>query len=158
MKIKYKKDNRDQLWVKLESEIQKRTNKKDKKFVLSGKWKRLLRKQGSFKIFAVDGAWIRNNLCVYFSHGGHGYVHEFIPKNEIWVSTHHYDEGSEIARCSCRVKRRNRKVSKDYFESTVVHEITEFKEMKKGKSYWKAHQIALEKERKLGLLKDPYTD
>ena len=157
MGIEYRKDKRDQLWARLEKEIQNRAGKKDNKLVLSGKWKKFIRKQGKLSIFAVDGKWIRNNLCVYFGHGGHGYVHEFIPKNEIWISTHHYDE-SRLVRCGCRLRKKNQRVSKNYFESTLAHEITEFNEMKEGTKYWKAHQIALEKERSLGLLKDPYTD
>lgn len=157
MIFKPKKDNRDKLWAKLELEIQSRANKKDKSFIPSGKWKRFLRKQDGFKIYAVDGKWIRNNLSIIFGHGGHGYVHEFIPKDEIWINTHHYNE-TPMNKCGCRVSKKNQKVSKQFFNSTVIHEITEFKEMKKGKTYWKAHQIALQEEVKLGLLKNPYTE
>ena len=157
MALKSKKDTRDKLWAKLELEIQNRANKKDKNFVLFGKWKRFLRKHGGFKIYAVRGRWVRNNLSVIFGHGGHGYVHEFIPKDEIWISTHHYNE-TPLNKCGCRVSKKNQKVSKKYFDSTILHEITEFKEMRKGKTYWKAHQIALREEIRAGLLKDPYTE
>ena len=148
----YKKDTRSKFWAKLELEIQKRGNKKDKTFVLSGKWKRFVRKQEGFKIYSVDVYWVKNNISVIFDHGGHGYVHEFIPKDEIWVSTNHFDG------CNCKNIVRDQKVSKNYFDSTVIHEITEFKEMKKGKGYWESHQIALQKELDIGLLKDPYTE
>ncbi|MBU1935060.1 hypothetical protein KKF04_03310, partial [Patescibacteria group bacterium] len=145
------KDKRDKLWGKLEADIQSRGNKKDKKFTLKGKWKKFVRMQDGFKVFAVDGTWVRNNLSLIFGHGGHGYVHEFIPLDEIWISTHHYDE-NKWNNCGCDNIKKNQKVSKAYFDSTVIHEITEFKEMEKGKSYWTAHQIALDKEREIRLL------
>lgn len=150
-----KKDYRDKLWAALEQEIRCRASKKDKTFILSGKWKKFVRKQNGYKIYAVDGKWIRDNLSVYFGHGGHSLVHEFIPNNEIWISTHHYQEGkSEISRCSCKIKNKPKKVSKNFFDSTVIHEIKEHEEMKRGKNYWRAHQIALEKEREVGLITD----
>jgi len=49
-------------------------------------------------------------------------------------------------------------MSSPYFESTVAHEIKEFQEMRKGASYWKGHQLALQKERELGILPDPFTE
>lgn len=154
---KFKKDMRDKLWHELELEIQRRENKKDRSFKLCGKWKRFLRIQDGLKVYAVDGKWIRNNLSVIFGHGGHGYVHEFIPKNEIWVSTHHYHESS-WSKCGCDVSKGGQKVSENYFDSTTIHEIAEFKAMRTGKSYWESHQIALQKEEEAGLLKNPYYD
>lgn len=157
MAKKFKKDTRDKLWAKLESEIQSRADKKDKNFVLSGKWKKFVRRQENFKIYVVDGKWVRNNLSVIFAHGGHGYVFEFIPKNEIWVSTHHPNE-TRWSRCKCKLLKKGQRLSKNFFDSTVIHEITEFKEMKKGKIYYQAHQIALQKEKEMGLLKNPFTE
>lgn len=156
------KDPRDKLWTELEAEIQRRGAKKDRSFKLSGPWKKFIRKQQGFNIYAVDATWIRNNLCVYFGHGGHELVHEFIPRGEIWVSTRHSHERSAaigfISNCGCRVKKKNQPVSKNYFDSTVIHEITEFFKMKKGLPYWAAHNIALDKELEIGLLIDPFTD
>lgn len=140
MKIKFKKDNRDKLWAELELEIQKRGSKKDKKFILTGKWKKLVRNQEGFKVFKVDGEWVRNNLSAIFGTGGHGYVHEFIPVDEIWIVTHHLE---------------GKKVSQEYFNSTVIHEISELKEMKKGLIFWKAHLVAVQKEKEAGILKNP---
>jgi len=37
------------------------------------------------KIYIVDGTYIRNHFYIDFVLGGHGYVYDFIPKNEIWV-------------------------------------------------------------------------
>ncbi|MFH1036782.1 MAG: hypothetical protein V1756_01790 [Patescibacteria group bacterium] len=150
--MKFKKDNRDKLWARLEMQIQGRAGKKDKKFILKGKWKKFLRKERKLKIFAVDGEWIRNNLSVIFGHGGHGYVHEFIPLDEIWIATHHFSG------CGCKNVRRDKKASKEYFDSTTLHEITEFYEMKKKKTYWKAHQISLETEKKAGFLENPFIE
>lgn len=152
MKIKFRKDKRDKLWADIEIDIKRRGNKKDKKFILTGKWKKFARKQDGFKVFAVDGEWIRNNLSVIFGHGGHGYVHEFISLDEIWVATHHF-EG-----CECRNVRNGQKASQQYFDSTSLHEIAEFEEMKKGMLYWKSHQIALQKEIEAGFLKDPHLE
>ena len=152
MRIKFKKDNRDKLWSELELKIQKRAKNKDKNFVLHGKWKKFVRKQDSLNVYSVDGKWIRNNLSVIFGHGGHGYAHEFIPNNEIWINTHHPDD------CRCKNVKKGRKMSKEYFDSAVIHEITEFKEMKGGRSYWRAHQIALRKEKEAGMLKNPYRE
>ncbi len=33
----------------------------------------------------VDGASIRNNKNVEFTMGGHHYIYDFIPENEIWI-------------------------------------------------------------------------
>lgn len=152
MKIKFKKDNRDKLWAKLELKIQKRGSKKDKKFVLTGKWKKLVRNQEGFKVFKVDGEWVRNNLSVIFGNGGHGYVHEFIPVDEIWVDTHHSENDSR------NNIKKGQKLSQEYFDSTVIHEISELKEMKKGLIFWKAHQVAVQKEKEAGILKNPYKE
>ena len=153
------RDRRDRLWQKLERDIQLRASDKDRSFRLSGKWKRLVRNQSGYMVFIVDGRWVRDNLCVYFGHGGHGLVHEFIPVDEIWISSRHYHElDSEISRCVCRVKKKGQKVTRNYFESTVLHEVTECEQMKRGKKYWEAHQIALKAEKDAGLLKDPFDD
>jgi len=157
--MKTPKDKRDKLWGSIEKEIQLRAPKKDKKFVLQGKWKKFVRNQSGYKVYMVDPEWIRTNLSCYFSHGGHSFAHEFIPADEIWIASHHNNKytGKEFA-CICKTKTKGQKVSKNYFDSTTIHEITENKEMKKWKSYRESHNIALEKERETGLLSDPYND
>ncbi len=147
------KDPRDKLWSTLEADIQSRGSRKDRYFQLSGPWKRFVRNQDGLKVYTVDGTWIRNNLSVIFGHGGHGLVHEFIPLDEVWIGTHHYDENTWCV-CACKIGAKNRKVSKAFFESCTVHEIAEYFEMKKGKPYWAAHRFALQKERELGFLPD----
>jgi len=142
---------RNSFLTKLEAEIQRRTKSKDKGFILSGEWKKFIGNQDGFGIYAVDGEWVRNNLGVLFEHGGHGFVHEFIPTDEIWVETHHHDN------CGCKnLKGPRQELSQQYFDSTVIHEITEFWGMKKGTTYEKAHKIAIKKEIEVGILEDPY--
>lgn len=146
-------DTREKLaWGDLELKIQKSALKKDGKFILRGKWKKFVRKQNGFKVYKVDGEWVRNNLLWDFEHGGHGFVHLPVPMDEIWVDVRHYEY------CPCLNVGKDRKMSEKCFESTVIHEIAEFKEMKKGMIYWDAHQVALQKEREAGILEDPYIE
>ena len=160
MSSRLPKDTRNPMWSEMEAEIQRRAKKKDATFRLSGVWKQLYKRQGRYTVYAVDGAWIRNNLCSYFGHGGHGFVHEFIPKDEIWVSIQHYaDSLWEGACCGCTVRRQKQVVSKNYFESTLIHEMAECESMKKGTPFWQAHQDAVQKEIAAGLLgNDPFDD
>lgn len=115
----------------LEVEIKKRAPNKDKKFVLNGYWKKFLRKQDGFSVYVVDGEWVRNNLCVLFGMGGHGYVHEFISMNEIWVAAYH---------------KNGVGARKKYFETTINHEIIECQQMAQGKGFRKAHKIAIQRD------------
>lgn len=155
----FRKDNRDRTWKQLEKKIQLNSQRKDKKFILRGKWKKFVRNEKKYKIFSVNTVWIQENLCVYFGHGGHGLVHEFIPMDEIWVASHHYNEKNDpLFYCPCKTAKKDQKCSKNYFDSTAIHEITECEEMKKGKSYWIGHKIALKKEKEIGLLPDPFDD
>lgn len=150
--MKIEADDRKISWAEIEEKIQKCAKNKDSNFKLSGPWKTFVREQSGLKIYAVDGKWIRNNICFIFGHGGHGYVHEFIPLDEVWVDTHHRKD------CNCIVNYLNQPVSENYFNSTVIHEIEEFQHMKTGMDFWQAHHLALEKEIKIGILKDPFDD
>ena len=139
------------LWNEIELEIQKRASYKDKGFVLTGTWKNYLKTQEHFKIYLVNGEWVRTNLSSIFGHGGHGYVHEFIPHDELWIDTHHTD-------CVCRNVSQDKKMSESYRESTIIHEITEYKKMQTGYTFSQAHDLALEAERQAGILEDPYAE
>lgn len=145
-------DPRSELWSTIEKSIQDRAPKKDSSFNLSGPWKIFQEERDGFKVFAVDGEWVRNNLSIIFGHGGHGLVHEFIPHDEIWIATHHPFD------CECRKVQEDRAMSPRAFLSTTLHEIKEYIEMKSGLPYWPAHNLALEEERNLGILKDPYEE
>lgn len=37
------------------------------------------------RVMMVDGAYLRSNIDVGFIGGGHNYVYEYIPENEIWL-------------------------------------------------------------------------
>jgi hypothetical protein len=152
MGIKFTKDNRERLWSNLERDTQRRAFHKDKRFVLSGNWKKFIKKQYGYKVYRVNGEWVRNNLSIIFGHGGHGFAHEFIPVNEIWISDKHWKN------CGCNNVRKDFKMSKKYFDSTALHEIIEAKEMKKGKIFWRAHQLAVKAEIGAGILEDPYSE
>lgn len=146
------KDNRRFSWRGLEATIQRVATQKDPHLSFRGKWKKYVKTQDDLKIYAVDGDWVRANLSVIFGHGGHGFVHEFIPMSEVWVATHHFKG------CGCRGVRKDLQMSWRCFKSTTLHEIREFQEMKKGKIYWSAHQTALRAERAAGFLLDPFTE
>lgn len=144
----------------MEAEIQARAPKKDRRFIFLfrifrffflRKQFRYIGKKKGFKIYIVDGEWVRNNLSVVFEHGGHGYVHEFIPMDEIWVAAYH------PAKCICKNVRADRKMSQWYTEETSDHEIDEFHEMVYGTIFETAHQIALQKEIDRGA-QDPYAE
>lgn len=143
----YKKYKRYNFCENLEKDVQVRATTKDKRFRLQGTWKVFIRRQQGFKIYAVVGDWIRSNLSVIYGHGGHGYVHEFIPLSEVWIDIDHHRNSHYDCGCSKRFK--GGKVSQSFFNEVVKHEIAECKEMAKGKPFWRAHQIALKKEKEL---------
>lgn len=141
----FKKPKRYNFCENLERDIQFRASMKDSKFKLDGDWKIFIRKYKGFKIFAVDGEWIRSNLSAIFGHGGHGYVHEFIPLDEVWVDTFHYRNANYD--CGCSKRYKGGKVSQHFFHETIKHEVAEWIEMDKGKPFWRAHIVALKKEK-----------
>lgn len=148
-------DNRTISLPSMEAEIQERTPYKDPSFKPEGEWKKYVFDMLGYSVFAVDGTWVRNNLSIIFGHGGHPYVHEFIPMGEIWVGTHHWNEGRD-SRCGC--DEGNSEVSKEYFISCAAHEIAECEQMKTGKPFHPSHEKSLEIEEELGLLEDPNKD
>ncbi|MBS3139568.1 hypothetical protein J4479_01050 [Candidatus Woesearchaeota archaeon] len=147
-----KEDRRIIAEAEMEEKIQSLALKKDSKFKLEGPWKKFRGKRSGQKVYAVDFAWVYSNLSVLFHHGGHGYVHEFIPLDEIWVSYNHHSS------CKCKKIRKDNLVSERYFESSLRHELMELALMKRGLDYWAAHNQTLDKEREWGLLEDPYTE
>jgi hypothetical protein len=147
----------NKLWSELESDIAIRAPKKDSNFRLSGHWKTFLREQHGYKVYQVIGEWVRINLSIMYGHGGHGYVHEFIPNDEIWVSDCHFEGcGPDDVNC-CKGAYIGKPFSDKFRDSTILHEIEENKYMKQGYDFNKAHQMALQKEKEAGFL-DPYED
>ncbi len=79
-----------------------------------------------FKVWVVDGGYIRKNLDMEFTNFGHHYSFRFIPKNEFWIDEEH-----------------NPNEKKYYLD----HMLLEYKLRKKGKSYNDALEAADRKER-----------
>ena len=129
-------DRRELKWSEIENDIQERATKKDLHFKLEGEWKKRVGAMNSFSIYQVDGEWVRNNLSVIFGHGGHGFVHEFIPLDEIWIADCHWD--------GCDCKEKTSRLSKKDFKSIALHEIKEFKAMEEGLPFYEAHKLAEE--------------
>ncbi len=69
----------------IDSAVRSRYNLKDPDFEIKGLDKKLIEERDGFKIYEVDGEWIRNNIDVGFGTGGHGLVHSYIPMDEVWV-------------------------------------------------------------------------
>ncbi len=44
-------------------------------------WRRL----GGFLVYIVDGLVVRNEIDIDYVAGGHGYVYDYIPQNEVWI-------------------------------------------------------------------------
>ncbi len=77
----------------------------------------------NFKIYLVDGNKVRNDH-IEFTMGGHGYVYDYVPKDEIWI-----DE--------------NLKSKPDDMEATIKHEVFEVHKMRdEGMDYETAHNLA----------------
>jgi hypothetical protein len=91
--------------------------------------KDFFREQDGFKLYLVDGNAVRKDH-IEFTMGGHGYVYDYIPKDEVWI-----DE--------------NLKDKPDDMEATIKHELFEIKKMRdEGLTYDDAHELAsnMEKE------------
>lgn len=144
-------ERRHLTWNEIEAKVQKVAPQKDASFRLNGPWKTYLKDQDGYRVFMVDGDWVRVNLSIIFGHGAHGYVHEFCPHDEIWIDRCHRED-------CCTGTRPGDRCTEAFVESTIAHEILEHQEMGKGKPYWTAHNMALRHERALGYLEDPYSD
>jgi len=83
--------------------------------------KSFIRTQDGFKIFFVNGTFIRDHIDIDFTMGGHGYRFPFIPKDEIWIEQGMNDKDAT---------------------ATIAHELKEAEEMKSGKTYSQAHEKA----------------
>ena len=138
-------DDRTLSWAELERWIAERAGKRDPNYHPAGNWRTFLRKEGEFSVYTVNAEWVYNNLTVQFGHGGHGYVHECIPLDEIWVAKEHtaqcaYEEEDKQAHA------RGKPIEARERDCIVVHEIAEFRAMQSGASFWVAHNKALEVE------------
>ena len=83
----------------------------------------------SVDVWIIDGRLVRSGLFIDFVHGGHGYVYDFIPKEEVWLDDDLVQEELPFV---------------------LIHELHE-RNLMKGKSwgYAKAHESASKLEWKL---------
>lgn len=83
-------------------------------------------KKGKLRIVYVDGRIVRKYIDPYFISGGHEFVYNYIPKNEVWIDDRNYKEESSFV---------------------LVHEVFERQLMAKGRDYHSAHDFALAEEK-----------
>ena len=79
-------------------------------------WKKL---ENGISVWIIDGRFVRSVFDVDFTEGGHDYVYEFVPQNEVWI-----DNDLEEA-------------ERPY---VLLHELHERNLMAKGWTYSKAHE------------------
>lgn len=79
-------------------------------------WKKL---ESGISVWIVDGRLVRSVFDIDFTEGGHDYVYEFVPQNEVWID----NDLEEIER-----------------PYVLLHELHERNLMAKGWSYDNAHE------------------
>ncbi len=79
-------------------------------------WKKL---EAGISVWIVDGRLVRSVFDIDFTEGGHDYVYEFVPENEVWID----NDLEEIER-----------------PYVLLHELHERNLMAKGWDYDKAHE------------------
>jgi hypothetical protein len=88
--------------------------------------KTFLREQDGLKIYLLDGEAVRKQHIEYVA-GGHGYVYDWIPTDEVWIDENQKDKPIDM-------------------EATIRHELFEINLMKQGMDYDEAHEKANEHE------------
>jgi len=83
--------------------------------------KRLIASVDEFKVFLVDGEFVRNNLEIDFTMGSNPHVSSFIPRGEVWLDD---------------------RLSDNDILALIYHEICEARMMGKGMTYEEAHAAA----------------
>jgi hypothetical protein len=73
------------------------------------------------EIYVVDGTHVRNHHDSDFVQGGNGFAYDFVPKNELWLSSEMPDVEAPFV---------------------LLHECVEAEMMRGGMSYDKAHDRA----------------
>jgi hypothetical protein len=111
-------ERRERTKSKLYNDLSKKC--KTKEDILKKIHKKLEKKLPSgLKIWIVNGQLVRDIFFLDFTEGGHGYVYDFVPKDEIWID----DD-----------------LRKDERKFVLLHEVHERNLMKKGLSYFPAHR------------------
>lgn len=94
--------------------------------VISSVYVSRIMKPAGVSVWLVDGFAIRRDISQAFVYGGHGYVYDFIPKDEIWIDD---------------------RISLDERPLTILHEAYERRRMKdENMSYDQAHALANKEE------------
>jgi hypothetical protein len=112
---------------KIEKRLRKRYEEKkknhySKKELLKKLHIKLIKKYSKkIKVWIVEGDLVRDYFFIDFTEGGHDYVYDFVPKNEVWIDD------------DLNPKERG---------FVILHEIHERNLMKKGKDYNSAHKSA----------------
>ena len=113
------------IWYKIK-DFKKYLERKSKyKLKFDPRIKKLKTYKG-YKIFIVNGKLIRDKFDIDFVMGGNGLHYLYVPMDEIWIDEIYY-KTKEI-------------------DAIIIHEYTEFKAMRRGICYEKAHDIASFKE------------
>jgi hypothetical protein len=101
------------------------------------KFKKYFKTVSKFKVYIVDGDWVRDNYSADFTNFGQHYRFNFIPLNEIWL-----DQADCLG-------------EDDYF---IIHAMIEYGLMAQGTSYDKADDIANSIERDKRKLNKKFSD
>jgi len=79
-------DNRERIERKLSGDVRKMTRGgrklPDGRDVHDRLWKKL---ETGISIWIVNGRLVRSTFDIDFTEGGHDYVYEFVPENEVWM-------------------------------------------------------------------------
>jgi len=112
-KIEKKERNKDEFFKKNHYPI---------KTILKKIHLKLIKKYSKkIKVWIVNGALVRDFFFIDFTEGGHGFVYDFVPKDEVWI------------------EEDLRRTERDF---VLLHEIHERTLMKKGMKYEHAHNSA----------------
>ncbi len=84
-------------------------------------------KRGSLQILYVNGFVVRNYIDPEFSFGGHEFVYDYVPKNEVWLDN---------------------LMDPHELKYVLAHELRERDLMSQGEIYDSAHEVACAFERK----------
>jgi hypothetical protein len=79
-------------------------------------WKKL---ENGLSVWIVNGRLVRSTFDIDFTEGGHDYVYEFVPKNEVWIDDAIVEQERPYV---------------------LLHELHERNQMSKGWPYSKAHE------------------
>ncbi|MBU4480425.1 hypothetical protein KKG48_03225 [Patescibacteria group bacterium] len=81
--------------------------------------------KNKIKIWIVDGRLVRDFLDIEFTEGGHDFVYDYVPKNEIWLDNDITEQEKPFV---------------------LLHELNERLKMEKGENYNTAHYASSELE------------